>query len=42
MEILPGASGVEPEIDGRRRPRAESSEYRGVCAGSSLVTGLGL
>jgi hypothetical protein len=34
--------GVEPEIDGRRHPRAETSEYRGVCTGSSLVTGLGL
>lgn len=34
--------GVEPEIDGRRHPRAESSEYRGVCPGSSLVTDLGL
>jgi hypothetical protein len=34
--------GVEPEIGGQRHPRAESSEYRGVCAGSSLLTCLGL
>lgn len=34
--------GVEPEIGGRRDPRSESSEYRGVRAGSSLLTGWAL